>query len=214
MRFSIIIPAYNAEDHIRKALKSIKQQLFTDYELIVVCDSCTDRTQEIAKEYGAITEAVNFHADGLTRNRGLELAKGDYVLFMDDDDWWLHEFVLEQLNEQLTKHPEIDILCFSFIMKGVGYMQPTGMRGMHWPACWAKCYKREKIGGARFSNITDGSADMQFYWLMFNRNLKVLDWDMPFYYYNYLRKGSISEERDLVYTKEMFERDRNQWLNI
>ena len=105
MRFSVIIPAYNASGHIRKALYSIKAQTFTDYELIVVCDSCTDDTEQIAKEYGARTEAVSFHADGMTRNRGIELARGDYVLFMDDDDWWLHEYVLQQLSEKIDKNP-------------------------------------------------------------------------------------------------------------
>lgn len=193
MRFSIIIPAYNAAGHIRKALDSIKSQSFTDYELIVICDSCMDDTEAIAKEYGAITETVHYHADGLTRNRGLELATGEYVLFMDDDDWWLHEFVLEQLDNEISNHPIADIICFAFIFKGAGYARPVRKIGFHWPAAWCKCYKRRKIGDARFSAITDGSADMQFFNDMFNKGLVVYDWDMPLYYYNYKRPGSISE---------------------
>ena len=98
MRFSVIIPAHNAAGHIRKALDSVRSQTFRDYELIVVCDSCTDGTQQIAREYGARTETVEYHADGMTRNRGLELAQGEWILFMDDDDWWLHEYVLEMLD--------------------------------------------------------------------------------------------------------------------
>ena len=101
MKFSIIIPAYNAEDRIRKVLDSVVQQTYKDYELIVVCDSCKDKTEEIAKEYGAKTFAVNFHNDGSSRNSGLDNAKGDWVLFLDDDDWWLHEFVLQQLAEKV-----------------------------------------------------------------------------------------------------------------
>lgn len=58
MRFSIIIPAHEAENRIRVALDSIKQQTFKDYELIVVCDACTDRTEEIAKE-NLIQNAIN-----------------------------------------------------------------------------------------------------------------------------------------------------------
>ena len=116
MRFSIIIPAHNAEHHIRKCLDSIKQQTFTDYELIVICDSCTDHTEEIAREYGAIIDRVCFGRDGLTRNRGLEKAKGEWVLFLDDDDWWLHEYVLSQINQKLIENPDIDVLAFSFIL--------------------------------------------------------------------------------------------------
>ena len=51
MKFSIIIPAYNSAGYIRKALDSVKAQSCKDYELIVVCDSCGDDTEQIAKEY-------------------------------------------------------------------------------------------------------------------------------------------------------------------
>ena len=87
MKFSIIIPAYNAADRIHKALESVKSQAFTDYELIVVCDRCTDNTQQIAESYGARTLAVNYGRDGLTRNAGINMAQGEWLLFMDDDDW-------------------------------------------------------------------------------------------------------------------------------
>ena len=191
MKFSIIIPAHNSAGYIQNALDSVVEQTFTDYELIVVCDSCTDNTEEIAKEYGARTVAVDYHCDGLTRNKGIEMAQGDWVLFIDDDDWWLHEFVLDQLNSQISN--DIDILCFSFIFRGVKYADPLGNGGYYWPACWNKCYRRTAIGNSRFSDITDGTADVQFFSQMFNKGLRIAIWDMPMYYYNYYREGSISE---------------------
>ena len=112
MKFSIIIPAHNSASYIRKALDSIKAQTFKDYELIVVCDSCTDNTQAIAEEYGATTVKVGYGRDGLTRNEGLARANGEYVLFMDDDDWWLHEYVLSQLNDKLEECPDVDVIVF------------------------------------------------------------------------------------------------------
>lgn len=192
MKFSIIIPAYNAEDRIRKALESIKQQTFTDYELIVVCDSCTDNTQKVAEEYGAVTKAVNFNQDGFTRNAGIDMAQGEWVLFMDDDDWWLHEYVLEQLNEKLIQHPDIDVLCFSFIFKHWKYATPKGNSGQHWIAVWNKCWRRSFIGNTRFSRRYSKS-DVDFNNEMMSKSPVMLDWDMPMYYYNYLRSGSISE---------------------
>lgn len=192
MRFSIIIPAHNAEGHIRKCLDSIKQQTFKDYELIVICDSCTDHTEEVAREYGAITERVAYGRDGLTRNKGLEKAKGEYVLFLDDDDWWLHEYVLEQINQKLNENPGLDVLAFSFIFKGWMYATPLSNRGDHWIAVWSKCWRRAFIQDCKFSNEWSVS-DVQFHRQAFAKHPKVLDWDMPMYYYNYLRKGSISE---------------------
>ena len=191
MKFSIIIPAHNSSGFIRHALDSIKSQVYTDYELIVICDSCDDNTEEIAREYGAITESVDYHCDGTTRNHGLRMAKGDWILFMDDDDWWLHEYVLTELARVL--HDGIDILCFSFIFKGVGYERPTDNRGSHWIAPWCKCYKRSAIGDSRFSSATDGTADILFYTQMFNKGLRVVDWDVLLYYYNYMRQGSQTE---------------------
>lgn len=192
MRFSIIIPAYNAEKHISKALDSIQQQVFKDYELIVVCDSCTDNTEELARSYGAKIEQVEFHNDGLTRSRGIDVATGEYVLFMDDDDWWLHEYVLAQLDEKLTKEANPDILCFSFIFRHWKYANPTGNSGSHWIACWNKAWKRSFIGKTRFPNVKM-SSDVNFHYDMFNKNPKVVDWDMPMYYYNFMREGSQTE---------------------
>lgn len=191
MKFSIIIPAYNAENHIRKCLDSIKKQTFKDYELIVICDSCTDNTEQIAKEYGAITKKVNYHQDGQTRNAGIDMAKGDWLLFLDDDDWWLHEFVLQQLSDKIDNDPGVDLICFSFIFKGWMYATPTGNHGGHWIAVWNKCWKRKFVGDTRFTAKWSRS-DVDFNTAMMYKRPVIVDWDMPMYYYNYMRTGSIS----------------------
>lgn len=194
MRFSIIIPAHNAANYIRKCLDSVKQQTFTDYELIIICDSCEDNTAEIAKLYTDKVFNVNFCADGFTRNKGLDEAKGEWVLFLDDDDWWLHEYVLWQIDKKLRELPEIDILCFSFIFKGRMYATPmsNGNGDRRFQAVWNKCWRREFIGNTRFPGmprISDSFFDAD----MFKKNPRVYDWDMPMYYYNFLRKGSQTE---------------------
>ena len=192
MRFSIIIPAYNSSEYIEKALQSIKQQAFTDYELLVICDSCKDNTKAIAEKYGAKTLDVNYGCDGPTRNKGIDLAQGEYILFMDDDDWWLHEYVLTQLDEKLTESDNPDILCFSFIFKHWKYATPKGNDGGYWFAVWNKCWKRSFIGDVRFPNIYSCS-DVYFHTDVFKKSPVIVLWDMPMYYYNYMRKGSITE---------------------
>lgn len=206
MRFSIIIPAYNSEKYIVKSLDSIVSQTFNDYELIVVCDSCTDNTAELAKSYGAKVFKENFHNDGLSRSKGLDVAKGEYVLFMDDDDWWLHECVLEQLDKKLRMLGSVDVLAFSFIIKDVGYAQPLRAGNKLWIAVWNKCWRRECIGNTRFPNVYSCS-DQYFHEAMMKKPLKIQTWDMPMYYYNYLRKGSISERAGNTV------RGAKRWLN-
>ena len=193
MKFSIIIPAYNSAKFIRNALNSIKGQTFKDYELIVVCDSCTDDTEAIAKEYGARTARVHFHQDGQTRNAGLDMAQGDWVLFMDDDDWWMTPDCLQKISDKLDATPDIDVLCFSFYFKGRGLATPRGNRGNHWIVVWNKAWRREFIADVRFSSVTMIS-DVDFHQRAFDKHPRVCDWDELIYYYNYLRKGSQNEK--------------------
>lgn len=194
IQFSVIIPAYNAENHIRKTLDSVKQQTFTNYELIVVCDSCTDNTEAIAKEYGAKTLTVNFHHSGYTRNAGLDIAQGRYVLFMDDDDWWLHEYVFEILNEKLNEgYIAPDILFFSFIFKNVKYHNPE--HGEYLPAFWNKCWRRGFIQDIRVEGEDAYEGDVEFQEKALAKNPKIVEWDMPLYYYNYMRPDSMSDKR-------------------
>ena len=188
MLFSIIIPAYNAADRIRAALDSVAKQTYKDYELIVVCDACEDDTAKIAREYTDKVFEVPYHNEGLARNCGLDHAVGDWVLWIDDDDYWLHEYVLEQLSEQVPD--QIDALCFSFIFKGRGYAAPSGNRGCHWIAVWTKCWRRSFIGDTRFG--TEVPCDVNFNVRMMKKRPRLRDWDMPLYYYNYMRPGSTT----------------------
>lgn len=197
-RFSIIIPAHNSAVYIRKGLDSIRNQTFKDYELIVVCDNCVDNTKQVAMEYTNKVVETRFGNDGRARSRGLDVAQGEYVLFMDDDDWWLHEFVLEMLDTKLNLHTsktsQVDVLCFSFIYAYKGYAKPISrMNGnVHWIAVWNKCWRRGAIGRTRFPEVKMCS-DRYFHEAMFKKTLNIIDWDMPMYYYNFMRVGSQTE---------------------
>ena len=188
--FSVIIPAYNSSDHIMKGLDSIVSQTFTDYELIVVCDSCTDNTADIARYYGANVITTNYHQDGLTRNAGLNVAKGTWILFMDDDDWFLHEYCFEQLAGIVGKNDE-DVLCFSHITRNFGYCRQLPDNGLS-PCIWSKCWKREFISDIRFS-FRKYWSDCDFHHKALRKPHKYVYWDMPLYYYNRNREGSQSE---------------------
>lgn len=188
MKFSVIIPAYQAAGHILRALESVNAQTYKDYELIVVCDSCTDGTEEIARRYTDKVICVDYQRDGLTRNAGIDAAQGEWILFMDDDDWWIHPYVLQDLAEQLGDE---DLVCFGFVWHKNGYRSPRGNGGSYWIAVWNKCWRRSAIGDTRFSDVKWWS-DVDFHREMMNKPLKIKDWDEPLYFYNFMRPGSIS----------------------
>lgn len=190
MKFSIIIPIYNCEECVAKCLRSVLKQTYKDYELLVVCDSCTDGTEQIVRNLGIEPIVANVHNDGLARNIGLDNAQGEWVLFLDSDDWWLHEYVLQQIADKV-EDLDADILAFSFIFKSVKYAAPRSNNGGLYPAVWNKCWKREFIGDTRFPNIY-AESDWCFHLDNMEKNPKIVDWDMPMYYYNYMRPGSIT----------------------
>ena len=109
MIFSIIIPTYNEEEYLPVLLDSIKEQDFDDYEVIVADANSTDRTREIAEEYGCIVVDGGLPAVG--RNNGANVAKGDILLFLDSDlqlteDYLrdvLYEFQMERLGIAITQ---------------------------------------------------------------------------------------------------------------
>ena len=185
MRFSVIMPAHNAAFHIERALQSIKSQTFKDYELIVVCDACEDVTEDIAKYYGAKTVSINAHSDGVARTTGLEMAQGEWILYIDDDDWFLHECVFQAIDQKL-REVECDVLCFSFIWKDRGIKHPhdNPLNKEYWTAVWNKAWRREFVKDVKFPNLPRGS-DVYFTKGVFDKHPRRVDWEEPLYYYNY-----------------------------
>ena len=87
-RFSILIPTYNREKHVREAVDSILSQTFRDYELFVIDDGSTDGTAEALNSYGARVNVLRQKNQGpeVARNKAAALAQGEYLVFLDSDD--------------------------------------------------------------------------------------------------------------------------------
>ena len=113
---SIIIPVYNTEPFLRQCLDSVLGQPFENLELICVDDGSTDRSLEILEDYAKRDARVHIlrqnrlHA-GVARNSGLARASGDYVLFLDSDDWMLPGS-LQALQERMLEE-QADFLLFA-----------------------------------------------------------------------------------------------------
>ena len=115
-RFSVIISAYNVEPYIERAINSVLAQEFKDYEIIVVEDKSTDNTLEkILKYEGKINIVKNEKNIGLgaVRNKGIEIAKGEYIVHLDGDDTLYDSLALKKADELIgTKTPDIIFLGF------------------------------------------------------------------------------------------------------
>ena len=87
-KLSVVVPSYNHQDYISETLKSLEKQTFQDFEIIVVDDGSTDRTVEIVKSFPSRARIFTQENQGVVaaRNRGVSLAKGEYICFVDSDD--------------------------------------------------------------------------------------------------------------------------------
>lgn len=104
MKLSIVIPAYNCEKTISKCLDSLITFKEEDYEIIVINDGSTDNTQKILKSFEQkykLIQSYNINNCGVSnaRNLGIELSKGDYITFVDSDDYVSHDYVRTILNK-------------------------------------------------------------------------------------------------------------------
>ena len=117
--FSIIIPVYNGEKYLEKCIQSILSQTYQEYEILLVDDGSTDRSWAIA---GAMEKKLPclrcFHIEhrgtGAARNIGLTNAKGDYILFMDADDYWIEQTLLQRLHEKILQH-QTDVFMYQML---------------------------------------------------------------------------------------------------
>lgn len=114
--FSVIIPTYNREKVLERAIDSVLNQSFKDFELIVVDDGSTDQTSEILKKYDKNIKVIRTENKGVSaaRNLGVQHASGIWLSFLDSDDEWLKfklqkqaQFIIENPNTPLVHGEEI-----------------------------------------------------------------------------------------------------------
>ena len=105
-KFSIIIPVYNVEKYIKKCLDSVFSQTFKDYEVIVVNDGTKDNSMDIVKDYNV--KVVNQKNMGLSeaRNTGVKNSTGEYIIFLDSDDY-IEKDLLKEVNKSLKNKPDL-----------------------------------------------------------------------------------------------------------
>jgi len=114
---SVVIPTYNCEAYIGETIDSVLAQEFQNIEIIVVDDGSTDQTPDIVRSYGPGVKLLSQENSGVcvARNRGLREAVGDYICFMDHDDYWYPWKISRQL-EELGIHPEVGVAYSAFTL--------------------------------------------------------------------------------------------------
>lgn len=207
MKISVIIPIHNLGEQIVICLNSILSQDFkkTEYEVLTVLDCCTDGTEKIIRDWQAEHTDVNMtllysqsKTPGGARNVGLDNAEGEYILFVDGDDWLVNNNAMTILYNAVQGHNAVRVMDHE-------------MKGSHTKfserlTIWLHFFSRILIGSERFTDMLL-NEDYEFVKRIrdkedYNENIVTT----PLYYYNY--DGERMIERIKTVRKETIKRKR------
>lgn len=218
---SIIIPVYNAEDLLSRCINSIINQSHSRIEIILINDGSTDNSGSICDHYGNLDtriRVVHLKNKGVAnaRNKGIELAKGEYIQFVDSDDW-LEEDTIEQTlgtlirdksqmiifgyfrhfsleNYKECKLNNANVLNKEEIFKQLGFLMNNEM----FNSVWNKLYKKNILmeNNVEFNVLYQNGEDFMFNmeYIKFINNMSL--YNKCFYHYNNTQQ-SLSKSRSI-----------------
>ncbi|MDE6677253.1 MAG: glycosyltransferase family 2 protein [Clostridia bacterium] len=186
MKISVIIPANNVGESIVKCLDSIGSQVFdkSAYEIVIVLDSCTDNTEEIVTEWKESHGDINLrmiHAEcgspGGARNVGLDNAAGEYVMFVDGDDYLINDYAMAMLCGAIQGHSAVRVTDHEVSGRELKFSERLTL--------WLHFFRRDFIGDDRFTDMLL-NEDFEFVKRIHNKpgyNEAIIN--TPLYHYNY-----------------------------
>lgn len=228
--FSIIVPIYKVEEYLKKCVDSILAQTFKDFELILVDDGSPDNCPKICDEYqkkDSRVQVVHKKNEGLVkaRNTGLQKATGEFICYVDGDDWISKDLLQTVYNKAIKKyHPDMVIFNATRqykdrqeeISKGPeeGYYNKKALKeqiypymmydsrrpfcnGLIFPVAWNKIYKRKLLlhHFCKDGRIRMGEDNAFVYECLYFANSVYVCNDI-LYYYNQLNVGSMTNTYD------------------
>lgn len=210
--FSIIIPLFNTEEYIGECLDSISNQNFDNYEVIVVDDGSTDDSVKIVSRYAKTNLNItllqqNNSGVSATRNLGLDNAIGEYIIFVDSDDF-LMSGTLNYLQNTLLMNNDVDMLFFNYYevapnkveehdyrpqFLGNTISKNTAIEALLTDAggfCWNKVYKRSLLKDKRFDQQITFLEDLLFNVSLVNQTKRIMSVENHLYGYRW-RENSV-----------------------
>ena len=214
-KVSVIMPVYNVEKYLGEAIESVLNQTYTDFELLLINDRSTDNSKEICRNYSERDSRITLlennsknHGPGPTRNIGLDYATGEYVYFMDADDWADEELLqcavnrMQETNADIVQFGAIyerydgnsseqyfwsgkDILTKDEIKRDFFYYWKENRNSL-----WMHLFRKKVVEAIRFENIIIGE-DISYIMDVLCNAEKIAYIAKALYHYRYV-EGSTS----------------------
>lgn len=215
-RISVIVPVYKVEKYLERCVKSIQKQIFTNLEIILVDDGSPDKCGSMCDEFAKTDSRIKvIHKEngGLSdaRNVGIDVATGEYIVFVDSDDWIDRDMIA--LLYRVLKQYEADIaecsyrniykdkiqeetVCSGEIVEGDSVMALEGMLDWRYfkPVAWNKLYKKDVFKDVRYPKGKLHEDEYTTYKYFYNAN-KLVYVDTSKYNYDRRREDSITGKK-------------------
>ncbi len=226
---TVIVPVYNVESYIRCCLDSLRAQTFQNFEVILIDDGSIDHSGDICDEYATVDKRFKVIRQknggvSVARQVGLNLAKGDYIIHVDPDDWVLPN-MLSELYEK-AEDTGVDMVVCDIWMHGSYCSQKFYpetaenlqrlliLGGRIHPSCCNKLISRKCINNYRITFTPDYlnyMEDMLFHVRLLQHKIKVCYLQKAFYHYRYISSSlskTLSDKKlkSTMYIIEEFER--------
>lgn len=224
---SVVIPCYNVAPYLRRCIDSILNNTYRNLQVICINDGSTDDTLEILRSYNDERMVVVDQKNkglSLSRNVGIEKAEGEFISFIDSDDWVHKEYYERMLDVQRKTQADIVItkiyttneFCDDFVISDIKFTTSNFFESndgsMVFDAAWNKLYRTEVIGNTRFVSVFAEDQLFNSSLLITQKNAVCAVTDVAMYYY-YNRPGSLMnsfhEDRMLALAKEYIKVSEN-----
>ncbi len=210
---SVIMPSYNTGKYIAESIRSVINQTYTNWELLIVDDCSTDNTYEVVASFNddRIRYFKNERNSGaaVSRNRALREAKGRWIAFLDSDDLWMPEKLEKQLrfmadngyHFSYTNYEEInaDAQRTGISVSGPHRITKTGMTNYCWPGCVTVMFDAAYVGLVQIRDIKKNNDYAM--WLKISKKADCYLLDECLGQYRKGRTGSISTHSIFVLIK-------------
>lgn len=212
MKVSILSPCYNVEKYVSQCLDSIIQQTYKNLQIILVDDGSTDNTLAILNQYASLDSRIEVHHQenkgvATARNELLSKVKGDYVLFVDSDDW-IELDMVEFLIAKVTEENAEVAVCGNVVNNGIPkknykeetwgkekvieeFLRHTNFNG----SLWNKLFSVKLLkNNPTFNPEISYGEDALFTWQIIQNVEKIIVTDKQLYHYR-MNEGSLSHAK-------------------
>ena len=210
-KISVIVPVYNTEQYLPRCIDSILAQTFTDFELLLIDDGSKDGSDKICDEYSAKDSRIRvFHKENggvsSARNLGLDNARGEWIIFVDSDDW-IEYNCINSCTSITQDYPLVDIIRYGYYEEKISepsqiiLCKENGLVSSitsffemcdiycYWGFIWNTVFRKELIGELRFDEDICYCEDHIFTYKYMTKCRSMFFVSLPLYHYQTFSDG-------------------------